>query len=105
MARRRVKLNSREIAARLKDEDVRKEVRSIAEQIKDYVEAQNIGVGDRDGGRHEYPLPVKIDSQTTDRAREVVVLNHPAGQAVEAKHGVLVRGASAAGVEVRSKNR
>lgn len=105
MARRlKVKLNHREIAKRLKDDDIRAAVRDAAERVKDAVEAQGITVGDRDGGAHEYPLPVEINSQTTDRAREVVVIPHAAGLAVQAKHGVLTKAASAAGLEVKSKN-
>lgn len=101
MARFKVKLNRGELADRLKDDDVRRAVRDLAERVKDHVEAQRITVGDRDGGSHEHPLPVTINSQTTDRAREVVVLPHAAGLAVQAKHGVLTRAASAAGLEVR----
>lgn len=100
MARFRVKLNTQEIAARLKDDDVRAAVRELAEKVKSNVEAQGIRVGDRDGGAHEYDLPVTINSQTTDRAREVVVLPHAAGLAVQAKHGVLTKAASAVGLEV-----
>lgn len=105
MARRgKVRLNTAQIGARLKDDDVREAVRDLAEKVKDNVEAQGIRVGDRDGGKHEYDLPVTINSQTTDRAREVVTIPHAAGLAVEAKHGVLVKAASSVGLEVRSKS-
>ncbi len=106
MARRgkiKVKLDHAAIAARLKDSDIRAEIRGLAEDVKANVEAQGIKVGDRDGGKHEYDLPVKIYSQTTDRARETVAIPHAAGIAVEAKHGVLVKAASAAGLEVKGK--
>ena len=102
MAKFRIKLNSAEIAARLKDDDVRTAVRDLAEKVKSNVETQGIKVGDRDGGAHEYDLPVTINSQTTDRVREVVVLPHAAGLAVQAKHGVLTKAASDAGLEVKS---
>lgn len=103
MARIKVTLNRKQLAARLKDDDIRRAVRAVAEQVKDNVEAQGIKVGDRDDGKHEHDLPVTINSQTTDRAREVVVLPHAAGLAVEAKHGVLVKAASAAGLKVKPK--
>lgn len=103
MARNRVRLNSREIAARLKDDDVRAEIRVIADDMSAYVRGMNIRVGDRDRGPREYNLPVRIDHQTTDRAREVVVLNHPAGLAVEAKHSALTKAAAASGLEVRDR--
>ena len=107
MARRgglRVKLNHAELEAKLKDDDVRSVVHGLAEEVKAHVEAQGIKVGDRDGGPAEYPLPVTINSQTTDRAREVVTIPHAAGIAVQAKHGVLTKAASAVGLEVKSKN-
>ena len=48
-------------------------------------------------------IPVKTDSYTTDRAAGAVILAHPAGRSVEAKHGVLAGAAASAGLEVRSK--
>lgn len=46
-------------------------------------------------------LPVETDNRTTDRAVVDVTIAHPAGAATQAKHGVLTRSASAAGLEVR----
>lgn len=104
MPKPRVKLNHGEIAKLLKDPEVRRVVREAADRVKDAVEAQGITVGDVDGGKHEYDLPVTINSQTTDRAREVVVIPHAAGLAVQAKHGALTKAASAAGLEVKAKS-
>ncbi|WP_182377892.1 hypothetical protein [Nocardioides sp. WS12] len=104
MARRRVKLNHRELEAILKSDDVRKELQDLAGEMKSFIEGEGIRVGDTDGGKHEYDLPVTIDSQTTDRAREVVGINHPAGMAVQAKHGVLTKAAAHVGLQVRSKS-
>lgn len=66
--------------------------RAIADEIR----SQGITVGDIDGGKHEIPLPVRV----TDKA--VVSLAHPAGIAVQAKHGSLTKGAAALGLEVKS---
>ena len=73
------------------------------EQIARNVRALGIKVGDRDGGRHEYDLPVNAEVTVTDRARGRVTINHPAGEAVQAKHGALTKAASEAGMEVREK--
>ncbi|ADG97631.1 conserved hypothetical protein [Segniliparus rotundus DSM 44985] len=43
---------------------------------------------------------VQVDAYTTDRQAAAVVLAHPAGLAVEAKHGVLTRAAKDAGLQV-----
>lgn len=48
-------------------------------------------------------VPVTVGSHTTDRAAASVTIAHPAGLAIEAKHGALVRAAAAAGLEVRAK--
>lgn len=46
--------------------------------------------------------PVTMTGRTTDRAVVDVTIAHPAGLAAQAKHGVLTRAASAAGLEVRA---
>lgn len=46
-------------------------------------------------------LPVTVHSYTTDRARATVWLAHPSGKAVQAKHGLITRAASQAGVEIK----
>jgi hypothetical protein len=45
---------------------------------------------------------VRVDSYETDRARAEVWLAHPSGLAVQAKHGLLTKAASEAGLEVKS---
>lgn len=96
-----VRLNHSGIAALLKSDEMRKLVQDAAEEIADNVRSQAIHVGDRDGGKHEDPMPVKVSTHTTDRARASVVLAHPSGIAVQAKHGALTRAASRAGLEVK----
>lgn len=73
-----------------------------AEQIAASVRAAGITVGDREGGPREIPLPVEVSHDVTDRARSRVTLAHPAGMAVQAKHGVLTQAAAGSGFEVGS---
>ena len=73
----------------------------LAERVAESVQAQGIKVGDRDGGPREIALPVRVSQQTTDRARATVTLAHPAGIAVQAKHGALTKAASEAGLQVK----
>ena len=47
--------------------------------------------------------PITIQHFTTDRAGGTVNIASPAGLALQAKHGILTRAASAAGMEVRAK--
>lgn len=98
-----VRLNSKGIAAILSSTPMHREIQSAAEKVAQNVEAQHITVGDRDGGKHEYPLPVKVEVTTTDRAHGRVTLAHPAGQAVQAKHGALTKAAAQAGLDVRAR--
>jgi hypothetical protein len=95
MARNKVTLNHRGLANLLTSTEMHRLVQDVAEQIGRNVEAQGITVGDKDGGAHEIPLPVKVEVTTTDRAHGSVILAHPAGIAVQAKHGALPRPAEA----------
>lgn len=102
----RVKLDLRGLEEVAKSREVRAAVHDAAEKVAENVEAQGIKVGDKDGGAHEYPLPVKVYDDTTsgmrvNRATSRVVLAHAAGLAVQAKHGALSKAASAAGLRLR----
>lgn len=97
----RIKFDHGGIGAILKSGEVRGAIEALTKRVAANVESQGITVGDRDGGSHEYALPVKSDVITTDRAHGRVVLAHPAGIAVQAKHGALTKAASQAGLEVR----
>lgn len=108
MARTRVKLDLRGMEAIAKGAQVSAAVKDAAEAVKANVEAMNIGVGDKDGGAHEYDLPVKVygpddtdDMRYFDRAAARVVLAHASGEAVQAKHGALTKAAAEAGLKVR----
>lgn len=103
MSSNKIKLNHRGISELAKSAEMRRAVKAVADEMARNIEAQHITVGDRDGDPHEIPLPVKVEEQVTDRARAVVVLAHPAGLAVQAKHGALTRAAAEAGLEVRGE--
>lgn len=83
--------------------DMRGPVNALAQKIADNARAQGIRVGDRDGGPAEYDVPVTVSSYTTDRAAAAVTIAHPAGLAVQAKHGLLTKAAAGAGVKVVSR--
>jgi hypothetical protein len=46
---------------------------------------------------------VTVRSYTTDRAAAAVSIAHPAGLAMQAKHGSLTKAAASLGLEVKSK--
>lgn len=86
------------IAKLADDADVKAAVKKVAQEIVGHIDDLGITVGGEDGSPFEYPLPVKVfdrDGETT------VELAHPAGIAVQAKHGALTKGASAAGLKVQ----
>jgi hypothetical protein len=73
--------------------------RAAAERVAEAVKAQRIEVGAETGDPDEYPLPVTVSDEPNGEAR--VTIAHPAGKAVQAKHGVLTRAAASLGLEVR----
>ena len=100
MARGNVRLDSSGIRAILQSTEMHRATQDAAEAVADNVRAMNIRVGDKDGGPHEYDLPVEVAVTTTDRAHAFVSLAHPAGLAVQAKHGALTKAAGQAGLDV-----
>lgn len=99
-----IRLNHRGIAQILKSPAMAAVVKAAAERVAENVRGMNITVGDVDGGPHEYDLPVTVTMFTTDRAHAVVALAHPAGEAVQAKHGALTKAAAQAGLDVRARS-
>lgn len=99
MARPKVQLDHGGVAALLKSTAMHELVQDVAEEIAAAVQSQGLRVGAFAGGGDI--LPVEVSVTTTDRARANVTLAHPAGVAVQAKHGALTRAASAAGVTVK----
>ena len=104
---RNVRLNLKGLSEFARLPSVHRAVNAKAQEMADAVESQGIQVGDKDGGRHEKPLPVDVyENQTTtgmrvDRAQARVVLAHASGLAVQAKNGALTKAASAAGLRVK----
>lgn len=98
----RVRLDTNGVGVVLKSPGLRSAAKDAAERVADNVRAMGIGVGDRTGGKYEIDLPVKVSAGTSDRARATVTLAHPAGQAVQAKHGALTKAAKQAGLDVNT---
>lgn len=99
----RVTIDGRGVAELLKSPTIDAATREAADAVAAHVRDMGIRVGDKDGGRHEYDLPVDVQMVTTDRAHAIVALTHPAGQAVQAKHGALTKAAAQAGLDVGGK--
>lgn len=94
VTRVRVRLNRSGMRSLLRSEDVQEPLGRKAMAVAEQVEASGIRV---DGTPGRTPLPVAVDvGAGTERARARVVLDHPAGLAVEAKHGVLTSSIDAA---------
>lgn len=72
-------------------EDMRTPIDELAARI-----AANVDVGSVDA-------PVTVKAYTTDRAIAVIAIAHPAGKAIQAKHGALTKAAAACGYEVKSQ--
>lgn len=71
-----------------------------AETVAANARAQGIKVGDVNGGPDEVDLPV-ISGVSDDELAGIVTLAHPAGMAVQLKHGTLTKAAAQAGLKVR----
>jgi len=97
---RNVKLDHRGIENLLQSAAMHRATQEAAEKVADNVRAMNIRVGDKDGGAHEYDMPVEVSMTTTDRAHAFVSIAHPSGEAVQAKHGALTKAAREAGLDV-----
>ncbi|WP_424936673.1 MULTISPECIES: hypothetical protein [Bacteria] len=52
---------------------------------------------------HDGPARIVVEDYTTDRAASGVTIAHPAGIALEAKHGTLSMAATAAGLEMNAR--
>lgn len=95
MARPKVNLNHAGIASILQSPTMQRLIRVKAEQVATKVRGMGIYV---EGG--DVPLPVTVESEVTDRAKSRVVVPHPAGEAVQAKSGVLTKAAAQSGMDV-----
>lgn len=90
----RVRLKRRGMRDLLRSDAVQAMLARKAEAVAEQVEAAGIRV---DGEPGRIPLPVTVDvAAGSERARARVILDHPAGIAVEAKHGILTASIDAA---------
>jgi hypothetical protein len=94
-----IDLSDRGMEALAKSAAVAALVAKAAEEVADNVRSQGIRVQGIPG---DVELPVKVSTYETDRARASVTLAHPAGLAVQAKHGALSRAAASAGLDVNA---
>lgn len=95
---RPIKLNSRGIEEVAKSREMRAAIEDLADKVAANVRSQVIRV---EGTPGDTALPVEVSVYETDRARASVIIAHPAGLAVQAKHGALTRAASEAGLQVK----
>lgn len=90
----RVKLNRRVMRDLLRSEDVQEMLGRKARAVADQVVAAGIRV---EGTPGRTPLPVTVSvGAGKERARAAVILDHPSGLAVEAKHAILASSIDAA---------
>lgn len=94
----RLVLDRAGIGAVAKSPEMQTVVRQTAQQVASNVAAQHLTAGEGE------PITATVDTYTTDRAAASVTVDHPAGLAMQARHGVLTRAASAAGLEVTTKS-
>lgn len=96
----RVVLNSAAVVRMLKSAGVRRELRKVADRIAAGVDDQHL-VASSGWARIGIPPEIKatvVEDLEADRARATVQIQHPAARAMQAKHGVMSKAASAAGV-------
>jgi len=90
----RVRVNRRGMRDLLRSEDMQEMLGRKALAVADAVEAAGIRV---EGVPGRVALPVTVSVLVSaERARARVILDHPAGIAVEAKHGILTSSIDAA---------
>lgn len=92
MARAIVKIDHAAIGEIATGGEIRALVAAAAEQIADHVRSEV-----------NPDVPVVVDHYTTDRAAAAVVITDLRGAGLQAKYGVLTRGAATIGVEVTER--
>lgn len=91
---RRLRINYKGLTTLLTSEAMQEHLGDRALKMADAVEAAGIRV-EGEPGRIDLPVTVTVTGSGR-RARARVILDHPAGQAVEAKHGLLAASVDAA---------
>lgn len=100
MAKSSLHLNHAGLMAALKQPGVAAAVNKAAEEIAEKVRAHSDWDGLVSGVPGSDEMPVTVTTYTSDRDRASVFLAHPAGLAVQAKHGALTKAAAELGLEV-----
>ncbi|WNT44330.1 hypothetical protein SEA_MABODAMACA_10 [Microbacterium phage Mabodamaca] len=90
-----VTINPAGIRAVLVSEGVRAAVNGTADRVASHIEGKAIS--------HDGPIPIVVDSYTTDRAGAGVTLAHASGIWKEFYDGYLVNAAAAEGLDVNGK--
>ena len=77
-------------------------VEDAANRVAENVGAQGL-VATSGSAESPAAITAEVETSTTDRARAVVTISHPAGLAMQARHGVLTKAAASAGLEVKTR--
>ena len=93
MTRVHVELDGPGIMGLLSSPEVEDLLRTKAEAVADAARSRGLMV---DGKPGDVALPIEVVKATTERARYLVVADHPSGLAVESKHRLLVGSLGAA---------
>lgn len=94
--------NSEGFAEIIKSAGVRAAVEAAANAVAGNVSGQGL-VASSKAYESGPEIVGVVEMSTTDRPNAHVTIKHPAGLAMQAKHGVLTKAASSAGLEVRAK--
>lgn len=85
-------VNKAELRAMLSSAAVGADMLAYAQEMAARAQSQAPMVQDHDGGPREIELPIKAEMKSGSfGARAAVIIAHPAGLAVEAKHALLAR--------------
>ena len=100
MPRPKVGLNSAGVSELLKSHQMQALVKEAADEVARNVDEQGL-VAHSPGKESPEEIHAKVETGISDRARATVAINHPAGEAMQAKDGVLTKAAGQAGLKVR----
>lgn len=92
---RRIRLDHAGMAQMLKSDEVASAIGALAEGVASALR--------EDAAVQRHAVPVEVERYTTDRAAAAVLLKHPAGLPIQAKHGSVTRAAAATGLEVHDR--
>lgn len=82
-----VRLSSAGMRDLLTSAGVQREMERVADRVRQRAEGRGVRV---DGDPGEQPVPIVVrEAKGRTRARALVVIDHPAGEAVESKHRLL----------------